>query len=98
MVAGVEKVTLVHSFAPARQSSSYGTTSPQIFRPFTAGLDQATVTSVMPTVCFTVAAGLGRGRTSFGASWAPAEVVAASTAATRRARRVLGSMGSPGVR
>ena len=39
MVAGVERVSFEHSFAPARQTSSKGTTSPQIFRPFTAGLE-----------------------------------------------------------
>ena len=38
---GVDTVSFVHSLAPARQTLSKGTTSPQIFRPFTAGLEYA---------------------------------------------------------
>ena len=36
-VNGVEAESVVFSFAPARQTSPYGTRAPQIFRLFTAG-------------------------------------------------------------
>ncbi len=36
-VNGVEAESVVFSFAPARQTSPYGTSSPQTFRLFTAG-------------------------------------------------------------
>src|SRR5713226_6144592 len=47
-----------------RQTSPYGTSAPQIFRPFTAGLLYSTVISVRPTVCDTLPSGLGRGNCS----------------------------------
>ena len=54
--------------APVRHTASNGTSSPHTFRPFTAGLEYSTVTSVMPTRCMTRAAGLGCGSSSVCAS------------------------------
>src|SRR5690349_22532017 len=52
---------VVASFAPVRQTLSYGTRSPQMVRPFTPGRLYLMVMSVRPTVWVSVADGLGRG-------------------------------------
>src|SRR6516164_11663216 len=92
MEIGVETVSFVHSLAPARQTLSKGTTSPQIFRPFTPGLEKATVMSVSPTVWVTDPLGLGRGRSSFVADCASAALAERMTRArtTRWFRRCKG--------
>src|SRR6516164_698407 len=92
MEIGVETVSFVHSLAPARQTLSKGTTSPQIFRPFTPGLEKATVISVRPTVWVTDPLGLGRGRSSFVADCASATLAERMTTArtTRWMRRCTG--------
>src|SRR3954467_913016 len=66
-----EKLTMVFSLAPARHGSLYGTSWPQIVRPLTSGRWYTTLTSVMPMVCSTVAAGLASG--SFSCAYAVAE-------------------------
>src|SRR5689334_20580945 len=91
MEIGVETVNFVHSLAPARQTLSKGTTSPQIFRPFTPGLEKATVISVVPTVWVTDPCGLGRGRSSFGGVWASAAPATVRVSRTRRVQRSTGT-------
>src|SRR5688500_17906422 len=62
-------VSFVAWFAPARQTLSYGTRSPQIFRFFTAGLEYSSAKSVTPTRCSSFARWLSWGRST---NWAAA--------------------------
>src|SRR5215813_8049718 len=92
MEIGVETVSFVHSLAPARQTLSKGTTSPQItFRPFTPGAEKATVISVVPTVWVTDPFGLGRGRSSFDVVWASAAPPTVRASSRRRVQRSTGA-------
>src|SRR5438105_3995875 len=58
---------VVASFAPVRQTLSYGTSPPQIVRPFTPGRAYVMVMSVNPTVCVTTCFWLVRGTLNCGA-------------------------------
>src|SRR5438477_12079783 len=67
MVTSSPKAIVVASFAPVRQTLSYGTSPPKIVRPFTPGRLYVIVISVKPTVCVTTCFWLARGTFNCGA-------------------------------
>ena len=85
IVTGELNEMVVFSFAPARHTSPYGTSAPHTARPRTAGRWYDTVISVRPTVCVTVAGGLGCGNVTWACAHA-ASAPTASAAATAAAR------------
>src|SRR5207249_4479098 len=91
-VMSVLTVKFVTSFAPVRQTSSYGTSLPQITRsslrvgPLTCGRLYTTSTFVTPIVCETVAFGLGSG------VWSCARAAGAEPRIKSEARKVAGCL------